>query len=77
MYKSLVTATSSSDILHALKIFNIFPLCMLLKGFASDAFRFLSFTHSINPLRAKLCAVVALSALNPFWLRRKYESTFG
>ena len=39
---------------------------------ANVALRFFSFTVFINPLRAKIFAVVDLPGLNPFWLGRKY-----
>ena len=75
--KRPIAATIDSRIPYPLKIFNIFPLCMISTSFlklvnTSVAFRFLSFTPSVNLLRAKICTAVVLPGLNPFWLGHKY-----
>ena len=83
LYKNLIAATISFGIPYALKIFNIFSLCMLSKAFLismnTAASRFLSLILSSLLMFSELqiCAVVDLSGLNPFWLGCKYGLTFG
>ena len=56
---SSIGLTICSGIPYVLKIFNIFPQCILSKAFLKSmktnvAFKFLSFAPSINLLRAKM-----------------------